>query len=140
MADVKIIDIDGEQWSMKDQESRNEITTLKTEIAKLKTIEKWEYLIPTYGGHIVARRQGNIVSVIGNGIGNVNKITTDIGDINFAILPERFRPQEECFFIMRLAGSYQTNVGGAVNPDGNINFWTYQEVEYGCFSLSYIVD
>lgn len=32
MADVKIIDIDNEQWNMKDQEARNEITTLKTEV------------------------------------------------------------------------------------------------------------
>lgn len=140
MADVKIIDIDGERWNMKDQDARNEITTIKTEIAKLKTIEKWEYTVPTYGGHIIARRQGNIVSVTGNNIGRDNKIQQSVGDINFAILPERFRPQEACFFIMRLSGSYQTNIGGAVYPNGNINFWTYAEVDYGCFSLSYIVD
>lgn len=29
MADVKIVDIDGSQWSMKDQEARNKITTLE---------------------------------------------------------------------------------------------------------------
>ena len=32
MADVKIVDIDGSQWSMKDQEARNKIATLETEI------------------------------------------------------------------------------------------------------------
>ena len=32
MADVKTVDIDGSQWAMKDQEARNKITTLETEI------------------------------------------------------------------------------------------------------------
>lgn len=32
MADVKTVDIDGSQWSMKDQEARNRITTLETEV------------------------------------------------------------------------------------------------------------
>lgn len=140
MADVKIIDIDNEQWNIKDQNARNEITTLKTEIEKLKTIEKWEYVIPTYGGHIVARRQGNIVSVIGVNIGRDNEIPSTVGDINFATLPERFRPREECFFIMRLSGSYKTDIGGMINTNGDINFWTYEKVTSGYFSLSYIVD
>lgn len=32
MADVKTVDIDGSQWAMKDQEARNKITTLETEV------------------------------------------------------------------------------------------------------------
>ena len=32
MADVKIVDIDGSQWAMKDQEARNQISELKSEI------------------------------------------------------------------------------------------------------------
>ena len=32
MADVKIVDIDGFQWNMKDQEARNKIATLETEV------------------------------------------------------------------------------------------------------------
>lgn len=32
MADVKIVDIDGSQWSMKDQEARDKIVTLETEV------------------------------------------------------------------------------------------------------------
>lgn len=32
MADVKTVDIDGSQWSIKDQEARNKITTLETEV------------------------------------------------------------------------------------------------------------
>ncbi len=32
MADVKIVDIDNVQWNMKDQEARNRIATLETEV------------------------------------------------------------------------------------------------------------
>ena len=32
MADVKIVDIDGSQWNMKDQEARNKSATLETEV------------------------------------------------------------------------------------------------------------
>ena len=32
MADVKIIDIDGSQWDIKDEQARNRITTLETEV------------------------------------------------------------------------------------------------------------
>lgn len=32
MADVKIVDIDNEQWNIKDQEARNKIATLETEV------------------------------------------------------------------------------------------------------------
>ena len=137
---VNTLDIDGTQWNIQDSEARNTISALKTEIEKLKTVEKWEYKIPEYGGDIVARRQGNIVNVIGFDIGTVKKLTTDIGDINFTVLPERFRPSELCFYMMRISGSYSTQYGGIVYPNGNINFYTYTVVDYGYFSVSYIVD
>lgn len=49
MQDVKIIDIDNVQWSMKDQEARNKIAELKTSILndntysieEVKTSKKW---------------------------------------------------------------------------------------------------
>ena len=37
MADVKIIDIDGEQWNIKDQEARNKNTEQDTKIENLST-------------------------------------------------------------------------------------------------------
>ena len=42
MADVKIVDIDGSQWSMKDQEARNKITELeeKTTVKITKKIDQ----------------------------------------------------------------------------------------------------
>ena len=135
MAEVKIIDIDGVQWEMKDQTARNKITELGTEITNLKTVEKWEIGIPNYGGRIVARRQGNIVNVNGYNIGRENPIPSSIGDINFAILPERFRPSETCFFMMRTTGSYQTHYGGTININGEINFWTYVSSRQFCINI-----
>lgn len=140
MADVKMVDIDNVQWNMKDQEARNKVAALETEIQKLKTVEKWQYTIPNYGGSIVARRQGNVVSVIGTNIGIANAIPSTVGSVDFAILPERFRPKERCFFIMRTSGSYVTQYGGTVSTNGVINFYTYVIVDNGDFSLSYIVD
>ena len=137
---VNTLDIDGTQWNIQDTEARNEISALKTEIEKLNTIEKWEYNLPVYGGKIIARRQGNVVSVNGFDIGTVKALTTDIGDINLAILPEKFRPSDPHFFMMRTAGSYQTQCGGVVYPNGAINYYTYTNVNYGYFSVSYIVD
>lgn len=140
MADVRAIDIDGEQWNIKDQDTRDEITTLKEEIAKLKIVEKWEYVIPNYGGRIVAYRQGNVISVIGERIGIENNIPATMGNITFATLPERFRPKNECFFMLRISGSFQTNFGGMVLTNGNICSYTYNAIESGHFSLSYIVN
>ena len=140
MADVKIVDIDNVQWNMKDQETRNKTAILEEEITKLKTVEKWQYTIPHYGGSIVARRQGNVVSVVGTDIGLANPIPSTVGNIDFAILPERFRPKENSFFMMRIAGSYVTQYGGIIFQNGAINFYTYTNVDRGDFSLSYIVD
>lgn len=137
---ANILDIDGSQWEIQDVEARNEIVTLKTEIEKLKTIEKWEYTIPTYGGEIIARRQGNIVNITANRIGRTNPIPDTIGNMVFAVLPERFRPSFEQFYMMRLSGSYQTNIGGTIAINGAINFYTYRVIEYGSFTVSYIVD
>ena len=38
MADAKIIDIDGSQWNMKDQEARTQINNIKTELAKITDV------------------------------------------------------------------------------------------------------
>lgn len=38
MADVKIIDIDNEQWNIKDQTARNDITTIKESINSIQTL------------------------------------------------------------------------------------------------------
>lgn len=42
MADVKIIDIDSEQWNIKDETARNSVSELRTEI-KYKIVVKHEY-------------------------------------------------------------------------------------------------
>ena len=38
MADVKIIDIDGEQWNIKDQEARNKVTAIEESINNIQTL------------------------------------------------------------------------------------------------------
>ena len=38
MAEVKIIDIDGVQWEVKDQTARNDITTIKESINNIQTL------------------------------------------------------------------------------------------------------
>ena len=38
MADVKIVDIDGSQWNMKDQEARNLINEIKTKLSELTDV------------------------------------------------------------------------------------------------------
>ena len=38
MALVKIVDIDGVQWEMKDQTARNDITTIKENISNIQTL------------------------------------------------------------------------------------------------------
>lgn len=140
MEKVSIIDIQGVQWEIEDKNAHKRINELEKEIKELKTIEKWSSTVKDYGGQIIARRQGNTVNIMGVSIGSVKKIPATVGNIDFAILPERFRPQEEQFYIMRISGSYTTQYGGMIIPNGIINFWTYVEVDYGCFSLSYIVD
>lgn len=140
MADAKIVDIKGVQWELKDEVARNETKILEEKITKLKTVEKWTYEIPTYGGIITARRQGNIVSIVGYGIGTKSPIPQTTGNIDFAILPERFRPSEQVFFMLRTSGSYSTQYGGVVFPNGAINSWTYVGIDYGYLSVSYIVD
>lgn len=135
-----MIDIQGVQWLIEDENAHKRINELEKKIEELKTIEKWSSTVKDYGGQIIARRQGNVVNIVGLNIGRDKKIPTNVGDINFAILPERFRPKEDQFYIMRVSGSYMTQYGGLIYPNGNINFWTYVEVDVGCFSLSYIVD
>ena len=38
MADVKIVDIDGSQWNMKDQEARTQISDIKTKLAQITDV------------------------------------------------------------------------------------------------------
>lgn len=140
MAVVHTIDINGDQWQIEDQVEKDKVAVLEAEIEKLKTIEKWEYTVPIYGGLITVYRQGNVVSISAKNIGRVTPIPSTEGDVNIAILPERFRPSVAQFYMMRVSGSYDTHYGGKVYPNGEINFWTYTEISYGEFSLSYIIE
>ena len=95
MADVKIIDIDNEQWNMKDQEARNKIVEieqlLKTETvddipinlnsgnsaneARITSIQKYGKI---YIGSII------IENLIANNIGTLNRV--NVGTVNINVL------------------------------------------------------
>ena len=102
MADVKIVDIDGSQWNMKDQEARNKIVILENLFITedLPNVE-----INLYEGYTAMDIQGYahykigklhfvtflIRELAGNGIGTGN--TAYIGTTNL-------RPKKETSFIM----------------------------------------
>ena len=99
MADVKIVDIDGSQWNMKDQEVRNKIAeieqSLKTEIvndvpivlnsgnsaseARITSIQKCGKI---YMGLII------IENLIANNIGTLNRV--NVGTVNVNVLNNVF--------------------------------------------------
>lgn len=62
MADVKTVDIDGSQWSMKDQEARNKIIELETLVNKLKADTEVTELNDIVLGHGV-RFIGTVIKV-----------------------------------------------------------------------------
>lgn len=70
MADVKIIDIDNEQWNMKDQEARNKIVNLENNLpTKLENIFMGNYIrngfvIPDDGSFITATKTGFLTGTV----------------------------------------------------------------------------
>ena len=71
MADVKIVDIDGSQWSMKDQVARDKIAELETLVNKLKTdteVTELNDIILGYGVRFIGTiiKVGKQVTVSGN--------------------------------------------------------------------------
>lgn len=95
MADVKIVDIDGSQWSMKDQEARNKIAEieqlLKTEVidnipinlnsgnsadeARITSIQKFGKM---YVGLII------LENINASNIGTINRV--NVGTVNINVL------------------------------------------------------
>ncbi|MBR4825286.1 MAG: hypothetical protein IKU15_04885 [Clostridia bacterium] len=80
MADVKIIDIDSEQWNMKDQKARDDIEALNT--VQSATVS-------SKGLTFSFRKVGKVVTV--NVYGRWLDPTTT-GATNLAIIPAGFRP------------------------------------------------
>ena len=70
MADVKIVDIDNEQWNIKDQEARNKIVNLENNLpTKLENIFMGNYIkngfvIPDDGNFITATKTGFLTGVL----------------------------------------------------------------------------
>ena len=95
MADVKIVDIDGEQWNIKDQDARSKITTLEEVVSTQKlqdlqiTLENG-YTCKSMGmdNHYKAGKihfvQIRIEDLSGNGIGTTS--TTKIAVLNITAI------------------------------------------------------
>ena len=70
MADVKIIDIDNEQWNMKDQEARNRIANLENNFSRrLENIFMGNYIangfvIPNTGEFVTATKTGILTGAL----------------------------------------------------------------------------
>lgn len=99
MADVKIVDIDGSQWNMKDQEARNKVTEIE-QLLKTKTVD--DILInlnsdnSADGAKITSiQKYGKIYiglvvieNLNANNIGTVSR--TNVGTVNINVLNNTF--------------------------------------------------
>ena len=99
MADVKIIDIDNEQWNMKDQEARNKIARIE-QLLKTETVDS--ILINLNSGNSAnearitsIQKYGNIYTgliiienLIANNIGTLNRV--DVGTVNINVLDNTY--------------------------------------------------
>ena len=102
MADVKIVDIDNEQWNMKDQEARNRIAALE-ELFVTKDLPDVEINLNT--GYTATQIEGYSHYKIGK-IHFINIIIRDIAGSNVGtantarVATTSLRPKKETSFIM----------------------------------------
>ncbi len=132
MADVKIVDIDGSQWNMKDQEARNKIAELeqllKTEIvdnipivlnsgnsateARITSIQKFGKM---YVGLII------IEDINADNVGTISRV--NVGTVNINVLNSTYS----------LGFDYKSGktVRIRVNPDKNITIEESSGIQKG---------
>ena len=132
MADVKIVDIDGSQWNMKDQETRNRIAEieqlLKTEVvgnipinlnsgnnadeARITSIQKFGKM---FVGLII------IENINANNVGTLNRV--NVGTVNISVLDNTY----SLGFDYKSGKTVRIRVG----PDKNITIEESSEVLNG---------
>ena len=83
MADVKIVDIDGSQWNMKDQETRDRIATLETKttikVTKKINEEKLKMNLVEINGEKFIQLHFNGISWDGTIAGVIGNFNNDFG-------------------------------------------------------------
>lgn len=106
MADVKLVDIDGSQWNMKDQDARNRITVLeednttnKTDIQNLQNSKM----------NIIAEETNVDLNTLGNNAfayGTIKYFNVIKGSANEPPFPAMSEPI--AFYNMKVSKSYRT--------------------------------
>lgn len=122
MADIKIIDIDNEQWNIKDQEARNNINTLQTRVENLENKSFYKNIFSrTSPGNIsFTEAEGGISKVIYTLTDITVDKTTDflvlINGLNFNITSASYQ------FVLSLY-SDNTNLANIYNTNNveNVN-------------------
>lgn len=106
MADVKIVDIDGSQWNVKDQESRTKIATLEEDNATNKTnIQN----LQNNKMNIVAEQTSVDLNTLGNAAfenGTVKYFKVDKGALNEPAFPTMSEKIE--FYNMKVSKGYRS--------------------------------
>lgn len=80
MADVKIIDIDSEQWNMKDQKARDDLDTLKQSLAArlenifMGNIDNNKFSIPNNRSEVTAQYTGFFYATMAKSAQNTTNI------------------------------------------------------------------
>ncbi len=106
MADVKIVDIDGSQWNMKDQEARNKITILEEDNTTNKTnIQN----LQNSKMNIIAEQTNVDLNTLGNAAfenGTVKYFKVTKGALNEPTFPTMSENIE--FYIMKVSKGYRS--------------------------------
>ena len=108
MADVKIVDIDGSQWNMKDQDARNRITTLEedntTNKANIQNLQNEKM-------NIIAEKTNVDLNTLGNSAfpdGTVKYFTVTKGSLNEPSFPTMSEPIN--FYNMKVSRNYRSTI------------------------------
>lgn len=132
MADVKAIDIDGEQWNIKDQEARNKIITLEETVStqslsdiQVKLKNGYTCKSITVNNHYKVGKVHfayiRIEDLSGDGVGTTSTIT--IAVLNIIAI-------KQTSFILRDYRK-QTTARGFIDTDGSIGLGESNGIEQG---------
>lgn len=118
-------------------------TKVKDRITALETVSSDTIPIETYGGTIICKKVGRVVTIHAYEIGKTNALPTSTAT-TFASLPEKYRPAND----IQVSGSYNLGSydGGAsqfyrIQTNGSILTYGYsgKVINNGTFIVTYIV-
>ena len=118
----------------------NHTTNLST-INNELTVSTKSYTVPTYGGTIVFKRYGNIVTVHGYGIGSTKNLTAGASYTLVNNIDSKYRPSIGLVSVGFVSGNwdYSSHTGYQISSDGNLSVYAYQKIGSGHFTFTYVV-